>query len=199
VALACSFGQALIFTGEAVAVVLGGNLAYAFKANNISWRAAPLGLAVTAFLVAVAIAAFIREPKKGRFIVQQVRANPAAADADKPVHVATKCRPVDVFVPALHAFMTASLNVELELSVLGLPGNVGIGNWGFCLALISLHQFGCQHECKMRALAKLAHMSGAAWSRLQYDLIVVHRSKVGSKSSSWERRSPTWRTCGHSG
>ena len=51
-------------------MVLGGNLASAFKMNNISWRAAPLGLAVTAFVVAVAIAALIREPKKGRFIVQ---------------------------------------------------------------------------------------------------------------------------------
>lgn len=107
--LACSFGQALIFTGEAVAVVLGGNLAYAFKANNISWRAAPLGLAVTAFLVAVAIAVFIREPKKGRFIVQQVRATPAPADDDKPVYVATKCRPVYGYVPVLRAFMTALL------------------------------------------------------------------------------------------
>ena len=67
---ACSLGQALIFTGEAIAVILGGNLASAFKIQNISWRAAPLGLAVTAFLVAVAIAVFIREPKKGRFIVQ---------------------------------------------------------------------------------------------------------------------------------
>jgi len=109
VTLACSFGQALIFTGEAVAVVLGGNLAYAFKANNISWRAAPLGLAVTAFLVAVAIAVFIREPKKGRFIVQQVRATPAPADNDKPVYVATKCRPVYGYVSVLRAFMTALL------------------------------------------------------------------------------------------
>ena len=67
---ACSLGQALIFTGEAIAVILGGNLASAFKIQNISWRAAPLGLAVTAFLVAFAIAVFIREPKKGRFIVQ---------------------------------------------------------------------------------------------------------------------------------
>ena len=106
-ALACSFGQALIFTGEAVAVVLGGNLAYAFKANNISWRAAPLGLAVTAFLVAVAIAVLIREPKKGRFIVQQVRAAPAAADDDTPAHVVTKCRPVYGFIPVLRASMTA--------------------------------------------------------------------------------------------
>ncbi|CAL5220605.1 g2646 [Coccomyxa viridis] len=65
-----SLGQALIFTGEAIAVILGGNLASAFKIQNISWRAAPLGLAVTAFLVAFAIAVFIREPKKGRFIVQ---------------------------------------------------------------------------------------------------------------------------------
>ena len=67
---ACSLGQALIFTGEAIAVILGGNLASAFKIHNVSWRAAPLGLAVTAFLVAVAIAVLIREPKKGRFIVQ---------------------------------------------------------------------------------------------------------------------------------
>lgn len=51
-------------------MILGGNLASAFKIHNISWRAAPLGLAVTAFLVAVAIAVLIREPKKGRFIVQ---------------------------------------------------------------------------------------------------------------------------------
>lgn len=54
-------------------MVLGGNLAYAFKAHGVSWRAAPLGLAVAAFLVAIAIALLIREPKKGRFIVQQVR------------------------------------------------------------------------------------------------------------------------------
>ena len=46
---ACSLGQALIFTGEAIAVILGGNLASAFKIHNVSWRAAPLGLAVTAF------------------------------------------------------------------------------------------------------------------------------------------------------
>ena len=51
-------------------MILGGNLASAFKMHNITWRAAPLGLAVTAFLVAVALAVFIREPKKGRFIVQ---------------------------------------------------------------------------------------------------------------------------------
>ncbi|CAL5223872.1 g6461 [Coccomyxa viridis] len=65
-----SLGQALIFTGEAIAVVLAGNLSSAFQKNNISWRAAPLGLAVTAFVVAIAIAVFIREPKKGRFVVQ---------------------------------------------------------------------------------------------------------------------------------
>ena len=56
--------------------MLAGNLSYAFKAHGISWRAAPLGLAVAAFLVAVAIAVLIREPKKGRFIVQKVRKFP---------------------------------------------------------------------------------------------------------------------------
>ncbi|CAK0783481.1 hypothetical protein CVIRNUC_006680 [Coccomyxa viridis] len=70
-----SLGQAFIFTGEAVAVVLAGNLSYAFKSHGISWRAAPLGLAVAAFLVAVAIAVLIREPKKGCFIVQKAQAN----------------------------------------------------------------------------------------------------------------------------
>ena len=77
---ACSLGQALIFTGEAIAVILGGNLASAFKIHNVSWRAAPLGLAVTAFLVAVAIAVLIREPKKGRFIVQV-----------KNIHISIRC------------------------------------------------------------------------------------------------------------
>lgn len=62
-----------MFTGEAAAVVLAGNLSYAFKSRGISWRAAPLGLAVAALLVALAIAVLIREPKKGRFIVQKVR------------------------------------------------------------------------------------------------------------------------------
>ena len=81
VILACSLGQALIYTGEAVAVILGGNLASAFKINNISWRAAPLGLAVTAFLVAIAIAVLIREPKKGRFIVQVLQTFSCAPQA----------------------------------------------------------------------------------------------------------------------
>ena len=50
--------------------MLAGNLSSAFQKSNISWRAAPLGLAVAAFVVAVAIAVLIREPKKGRFVVQ---------------------------------------------------------------------------------------------------------------------------------
>ena len=52
--------------------MLAGNLSYAFKSHGISWRAAPLGLAVAAFLVAIAIAVLIREPVKGRFIVKKV-------------------------------------------------------------------------------------------------------------------------------
>lgn len=38
-----SIGQALIFTGEAVAVVLGGNIAYAFKVSQLLRH--PLSLA----------------------------------------------------------------------------------------------------------------------------------------------------------
>ena len=53
-------------------MILGGNLAFAFKASGISWRASPFGLAIVAFVVAIAIAVFIREPKEGRLIVQQV-------------------------------------------------------------------------------------------------------------------------------
>jgi hypothetical protein len=82
----CSLGQALIFTGEAVAVILGGNLAFAFKASNISWRAAPFALAVVAFVVAIAIAVLIREPKKGRFIVQQACPKHAASCTAKLTH-----------------------------------------------------------------------------------------------------------------
>ena len=69
-----SMGQAIIFTGEAVAIVLGGNLAYAFQQAGISWRAAPLGLAVAAGVLCIVIAATIKEPPKGRFIVRAVRA-----------------------------------------------------------------------------------------------------------------------------
>ncbi len=65
-----SIGQALIFTGEAVAVVMGGNIAYAFKVNNITWRAAPIGLAVASFCVSLAVGLGIKEPKKGRFIIE---------------------------------------------------------------------------------------------------------------------------------
>ncbi|CAL8464318.1 g3853 [Coccomyxa elongata] len=65
-----SIGQALIFTGEAVAVVLGGNVAYAFKVSGISWRAAPLGLAVASFCTCLAVGLGIREPPKGRFIIE---------------------------------------------------------------------------------------------------------------------------------
>ena len=50
--------------------MLAGNLSYAFKSHGISWRAAPLGLAVAAFLVAIAIAVLIREHVKGRFFVK---------------------------------------------------------------------------------------------------------------------------------
>lgn len=64
-----SIGQALIFTGEAVAVVMGGNIAYAFKINGITWRAAPIGLAVASFCVCLAVGLGIREPPKGRFII----------------------------------------------------------------------------------------------------------------------------------
>ena len=57
--------------------MLAGNLSYAFKSHGISWRAAPLGLAVADLLVAIAIAVLIPEPKKGRFIVQKVQTVPS--------------------------------------------------------------------------------------------------------------------------
>lgn len=69
-----------------MAVILGGNLAFAFKASGTSWRAAPFGLAIVAFVVAIAIAVLIREPKKGRFIVQQVCPKHAASCAAKVAH-----------------------------------------------------------------------------------------------------------------
>ena len=68
-----SLGQAIIFTGEAVAVVLGGNIAYAFAQAGISWRAAPLGLAVAAGALAPIVGLTIREPPKGRFLAKSVR------------------------------------------------------------------------------------------------------------------------------
>jgi hypothetical protein len=68
-----SLGQAMIFTGEAVAIVMGGNLAYAFQQAGISWRAAPLGLAVAAGVISIVILVTIREPPKGRFLVKAVR------------------------------------------------------------------------------------------------------------------------------
>ena len=63
--------------------MLAGNLSYAFKSHNISWRAAPLGLAVAAFLVAIAIAVLIREPVKGRFIVNKVWTFPPEAHCQR--------------------------------------------------------------------------------------------------------------------
>ena len=65
----------MIFTGEAIAVVLGGNIAYGFNQAGISWRAAPLGLAVASAVLSAAMALTVREPPKGRFIVQAVRAH----------------------------------------------------------------------------------------------------------------------------
>ena len=63
----------MIFTGEAVAIVLGGNIAYGFNQAGISWRAVPLGLAVVCVVISAALAFTIREPPKGRFVVQAVR------------------------------------------------------------------------------------------------------------------------------
>jgi hypothetical protein len=66
----CSLAQALLFTGEAVAVVLGGNLAYAFKQTGKTWRGIPFGLAAASLVIAIAVAFGIREPPKGKFIIK---------------------------------------------------------------------------------------------------------------------------------
>lgn len=61
-------------------MVLGGNIAYAFKQNGTTWRAVPIGLAIASFVIALAVGLGIKEPPKGKYII-----HPKAGPLNHPV------------------------------------------------------------------------------------------------------------------
>ncbi|KAK9833442.1 hypothetical protein WJX81_005683 [Elliptochloris bilobata] len=62
-----SIGEAVVFSGAAVAEIAAGNLAYATNHYGVSWRLVPISMGIVMFSLGLVIPLLIREPPKGRY------------------------------------------------------------------------------------------------------------------------------------